>query len=81
MKMTGMTLDIRHWIIKPGMVGIIMVIIGKYIYSLFKLLSVGPTLTIALTIIGNITIAVFLMVAAGALQKKELIKLAGFKKR
>lgn len=79
-KTTGMALDFRNWILKPGLVGIIMIFIGKYIYSFFTILNVGHTWTIVLAILGNIIIGFSLMFVLGALDREEMFKLVGIKK-
>jgi len=79
-KTTGMALDFRNWILKPGLVGVIMFFIGKYIESFFTIFNLEHTWTIVLTIFGNIIIAFSLMFVFGALDKEELIKLIGLKR-
>ena len=76
-KSTGLALDLRNWIIKPGLVGIVMLLIGKYIHGFFDLLNVSQPWTIALTVTGNVAIAMALMVVMGALKKEEAIKIFG----
>lgn len=80
-KTTGMALDLRNWILKPGAVGAVMFLIGKYIYSFFEIFNAGEKLTIMMTVSGNAAIAGFLMILAGALDKDEIIKMIGLKKR
>jgi stage V sporulation protein B len=79
-KTTGMTLDIRNWMIKPGMVGLVMAFTGKYIYSFFEIFNFGTTWTILLALICNILTALALMVVIGVLNKEELVSLVKRKK-
>ncbi|MFZ5989684.1 MAG: stage V sporulation protein B [Bacillota bacterium] len=79
-KTTGMVLDFRNWVLKPGIIGIIMIFIGKYIYSFFTIFNTGYTWTVVLTIFGNIITAFSLMFVLGALDRAEMLKLLGFKK-
>ncbi len=79
-KTTGMALDFRNWILKPGLVGIIMFLIGKYVQSFFTIFNLGPSWTVALTIIGNIVIGFLLMFVLGALDKDEMLAMMGFKR-
>ena len=80
-KITGMVIDIRNWIIKPGIVGLIMYAISKYIYSFFTIFNMGYKLTVVAAVFGNVIIAISLMVMLGAAQKQELLALFGAKKR
>jgi stage V sporulation protein B len=79
-KNTGMTLDLGNWIIKPGIVGLVMMFIGKYIYSFFDIFNFGNTWTMVFTLAGSIAIAIALMVVMGVLEKEEVLKLAGINK-
>jgi len=80
-KTTGMSIDLRNWIFKPGMVGLVMYLSGKYIYSFFSIFIDAEAWTVAATLTGNISIAVSLMVVVGALDGHELVRLIGLKKR
>ncbi len=80
-KTTGIMLDFRNWILKPGLVGALMVFSAKYIYSFFTVINTGPTLTMVLTIAGYVGIAVGIMTGVGVLEKGELSKLLAIKNR
>jgi stage V sporulation protein B len=80
-KTTGMTLDIGNWIIKPSLVGTVMFFTGRYIYYFFDIFNMGNALTVALTVAGNVLVALALMFVVGALEKEELSKLAKSKKQ
>lgn len=79
-KTTGMVLDFRNWIIKPGIIGLIMFLIGKYIYYFFTIFKLGSSLTILLTIFGDVAIAFILLLVFGVLDRKETLKLIGINK-
>ena len=79
-KTTGMSLDIGNWLVKPGLIGTLMVIIGKYIYSFFDIFVSGNTPTIIFTITGNLVISIFLLIISGVLQMDEIKRLLGFGK-
>lgn len=79
-KTTGMAVDLRNWIVKPGLVCIAMILISKYVYSFFSIFSWGEAFTMALTILGNVFVGTGLMFVAGVLHKEEVIKLLKVKK-
>lgn len=78
MKDTGLALDLRNWIIKPGLVGVLMLFSGKYIKAFFYIFNLNNNWIIVLTIFANIAIAISLMVITGALERKEVLKIFGF---
>ena len=80
-KTTGMTVDLRNWIIKPGLVCMLMIFTGKYVYSFFMIFVTEKTWTMVLTLIGSIAIGLSLMFAVGVLQKDEIIRLVHSKKQ
>ncbi|MCX8131243.1 MAG: stage V sporulation protein B [Clostridia bacterium] len=76
-KTTGMALDIRNWLVKPGLVGIVMLFIARYIYSFCRIFDMGHNWSVVLTIVINVIVAISLMVVVGALQKDEILRLFG----
>ncbi len=80
-KTTGIMLDLRNWILKPGLAGAIMVFSGKYIYSFFTFFNTGHTLTMLLTIAGYVGMAMGIMTGVGVLEKGELAKLLAIKRQ
>jgi stage V sporulation protein B len=80
-KTTGMALDIRNWIIKPGFVCVIMLLTGKYIFSFFSIFTSTARLNTVTAVFGNFIIALMLMFVVGALNIDELRKMLNFKKR
>lgn len=79
-KITGLVLDLREWLVKPGLVATAMVLVGRYIYYFFEIFKCGSKLTLLLTLSANVAIAVFLMLLAGVLKLDELLKISGLKK-
>ncbi len=79
-KATGMSIDIRNWILKPGAVGVFMLFAGKYIYSFFTIFIEREILTIGFSIGGNIIIGLSLMMIIGVLEKEQMLKMIGLKK-
>lgn len=79
-KVTGMHIDIRNWILKPGAVGIFMLLTGKYIYSFFTIFIKHEMLTIGLSVGGNIILGLLLMTIIGVLEKDQILKIIGFKR-
>jgi stage V sporulation protein B len=79
-KITGLLLDLREWLIKPGLVGVIMILAGRYVLYFFEIFGGNPKLTLLITLAANMAIAVFLMLLAGVLKLEELLKIAGLKK-
>lgn len=79
-KTTGMHIDLEHWILKPGLIGLVMILISKYIYSFFTIFGLSSTWVTLLAVIANIFIALWMMMMIGALEKEELFRMLGLKK-
>jgi len=79
-KITGLLPDLREWLLKPGLVGVIMVLAGRYVLHFFEIFGGDSKLTLLITLAANVAIAIFLMLLAGVLKVDELIKMAGLKK-
>jgi len=79
-KITGMLPDLKNWILKPGIVGAVMVFAGRYFYSFFDIFALAGWIKIFLALLCDIFAGLFLMVLAGVLGKDEIFKLAGLKK-
>lgn len=79
-KITGLLLDIREWLLKPGLVGVIMVLTGRYVLYFFEIFGCGSKITLLMTLAANVAIAVFLMLLAGVLKVGEILKIAGLKR-
>ena len=80
-KITGLLFNLREWLLKPGLIAAIMVLTGKYIYYFFEIFKCGTTLTILMTLSGNVVISGFLMMLAGVLKPDEIFKMIGLKNR
>ena len=79
-RLTGLVIDIRNWLLKPGIVCVIMVFTGKYILSFFDMIVESGSMKLLLTLSVNVTGSLLLMVMAGVLDRNEILKLAGLKK-
>lgn len=77
---TGLVFNLRDWLLKPGFVGIVMVLSGKYIYHFFTIFQYGETVTAVLAIVAYGAIACILMMFTGAIGLKEVLNLSGLKK-
>lgn len=78
-KTTGMVLDFRNWFIKPAIIGVIMIFIGRYVFYFFTIFKFSSALTVLMAVFGNVLIAFILLFVFGILDRKEMIKLIGFK--
>ncbi len=77
---TGLVFDLREWLLKPGLIGIIMVLIGRYLLHFYIIFSQAEALVTLLALATNILVAVFFMVLTGILKPRELINIFGSKK-
>jgi stage V sporulation protein B len=80
-KETSLQMNFQNWILKPIVVGVIMVACSKYIYSFFTVFHAGGVLTIFLTLTVNIAMMVELMVIVGVIDKGEILRILGVKRR
>jgi len=76
----SLEIDIKNWIVKPGIVGLLMAVCSRYIYSFFSIFLTNDIWTISFTLLANVVIAVELMSIVGVIEKGELTKLLGIKK-
>lgn len=79
-RLTGLVMDIRNWLIKPGLVCLIMVLCGRYILVFFDMFVNSGVMKLLLALSVNITATLLLMVMMGVLDRDEVLKLAGLKK-
>ncbi len=79
-KITGLVFDLREWLLKPGLIGLVMVLVGRFIYSFFYIFRLGSAVMTLLTLAINLFIAVFLMILTGVLSVDEITKIVGLKK-
>lgn len=79
-RITGMVFDLRNWFIKPGLVGFAVVFTGKYIRQFFNIFHVGTHLATLMSLAASTLTAAFLMMTAGVLNPREILKAAGLRK-
>ncbi|WP_027628499.1 stage V sporulation protein B [Ruminiclostridium cellobioparum] len=81
MKCTGMALDLRHWVVRPALVTVLLFLLSNYIYSFFNFLKL-PVIWQTLFAVGAyIVIALFLMALVGAIDWRELLQLLGIRNK
>jgi len=74
-KSTGMVLDFRNWIIKPGIVCALIYFSGSFIQGFVSIFGFGYNLTVILTIITGVLVAIGMMYVVGVLEKEEIVRL------
>lgn len=79
-KITGLVFDLREWLLKPGLIGAVMVMIGKCIHYFFGIFNTGASMTTLLSLMTNVLVSIFLMIITGVLKPDELLKMSGLKK-
>ncbi|MCR4437143.1 MAG: stage V sporulation protein B [Clostridiales bacterium] len=79
-KTTGMILDFRNWIVKPGLVGIAMLLSGRYLYGFLNVFNLGNSWTLVLALILYAAVSLAFMEGIGALEKNEIKRLIGIKR-
>ncbi len=81
MRCTGMALDLRHWVVRPALVTVLLFLFSSYIYSFFNFLKLPVVWQTLFAVGAYIVIALFLMALAGAIDWRELLQLLGIKNR
>ncbi len=76
-KMTGLVIDLREWLVKPGLAGFLMVSSGRYIYHFFEMFHLGDILTTLLSVAVNVMFSGVLLMAAGLLDVCEALSMVG----
>ncbi|HOJ80618.1 MAG TPA: polysaccharide biosynthesis C-terminal domain-containing protein, partial [Clostridiales bacterium] len=76
-KMTGLVIDLREWIVKPALAGVLMIVAGRYIYHFFEIFSFGARLTTLLSVAVDVMFAVVLLMLVGVFELRELLSMAG----
>ncbi len=79
-KITGLVFNLRDWLLMPGLVTAVMMLIGRYIYSFFKIFHYGEAISTLLTLAANVFISCILMMLAGVLKPDEIFQMVGLKK-
>ena len=72
-KNTGIALDLRDWIVKPGIVGIIIILTGRYVFHFFEIFIDSYRLASIASVAALIGAGVCLMYASGILSNKKVI--------
>lgn len=78
---TGMALDLRHWVVRPTLVTVLLFIFSNYIYSFFNFLRLSSVWQTLFAVGAYIVIALFLMALVGAIDWRELLQLLGIKNK
>ncbi len=76
-KTTGMAVDLRNWIVKPGIICIIMCLSGKYIQSFFTIFVDNKFLLNISAIMGTFAAGCILMIVTGSINIMDIIKMVG----
>jgi len=80
-KRTGLAVDIRNWITKPGIAVLLMPFLSKYADSFFEIFNLGYRYTSLLQVLGGIAAACCLMFITGVFELRDLFKIIGFEKK
>lgn len=78
-RITGLVFDFREWLIKPGLIGVFIVLAGRYVYHFFEIFSSNVFITTLLALGTNFLIAGIMMIFTGILNKDEILKMSGLK--
>ena len=78
---TGMALDLRHWVVRPSLVTIVLFLVSRYVYSFFNFLKLSASWHTLFTVGAYVIIALFLMALAGVIDWRELLQLLGVKNK
>ena len=79
-KNTGIMMDLRKWVILPGIVTAFMIFTGKYIYSFFNFLGLATPIHTLFVIIIFMLAGLGLMTIAGVIDRNEVMQLVGLKR-
>lgn len=79
-RITGLVLDIRNWLLKPGLIGVIMVMIGRYLLYFYRIFCQGEAVITLLALATNLLVAAFFMILTGVVKPRELISIYSTKK-
>ncbi len=80
-RITGLIFDLRGWLFKPGLVCVIIIITGRYVYHFFELFHFTITMTTMLALAANVVIAFILMIFTGVLKIEEILSMSGITRR
>lgn len=76
-KITGLVIDLREWLVKPGLAGILAIFAGRYIHYFFSMFSFDERIATMLAMAVNTMFAGVLMMITGVLEIRELMSMAG----
>jgi stage V sporulation protein B len=79
-RMTGLLINLRQWILGPAVVGVFLIIIGRYIFGFFQLFTGSMLVVTLLSLIFIVVLGLLLMVAVGAIKRNEIIHMHDSKK-
>jgi stage V sporulation protein B len=78
-RITGLVFDLRGWIVKPGLAGIAIIFVGRYVYYFIEIFRLSPLLTILLSLSVNVVIAGILLIFMGVLKAEEILSMVGLR--
>ncbi|HHW30925.1 MAG TPA: stage V sporulation protein B [Clostridiaceae bacterium] len=78
-KTTSLIFNIRNWILKPGLIGIILLMTSKYVKSFYEIFLLNTKITVLLSLGTTIFVGIFLMITAGVISRGEIKKIIGLK--
>ena len=79
-RITGLAFDVRGWVLKPGLAGVITILCARYVYYFFQILGLSTTITTLLTLGAISLVSISLMFITGAISMDEIKILVGKKK-
>ena len=77
---TGLVPDLKGWILKPGLAGILTILSARYVYHFFDMFRLGTAFTTLLALGANVLICASLMVFTGVISLDEIKSLTGLKR-
>lgn len=77
---TGMTVDIRNWLVKPAVAFVALAVTAKYIMHFYTIFPLGQALITLCTISTCIIEGMLVMVILGVVDKRDILKIIGYKK-
>ncbi len=78
-RVTGLVYDLRGWVFKPGLAGILSILCARYVYLFFNMFALGQIVATLLTLGTNVLITATLMVFTGVVDLNEIKILIGLK--
>lgn len=78
---TGMVLDLRHWVVLPAIITVVLFFFAKYIYAFFNFMKLYSPIQTLFAVTTYIIIALFLMALVGVINWREILQLLGLKNK